>query len=161
MCGSSPLPPEQPTTVHPSIFHLNLSPMPIFSYTFILQPIHKLSPLNSIMTCTVVFICFKVNPLSFRAFLIPSIHKLFGLPLPHLPSTPDSYTLFAILSSFIRSTCPNYLKAHLSDLISNSHTTYTSQIFNFHEILSNLYVCISVTFPSIFAVVRTQIKVFV
>ena len=35
---------EQPTTVHPK----NLRSMPIFSYTFTLQPIHKLSPLHSI-----------------------------------------------------------------------------------------------------------------
>ena len=38
-----------------------------------LHPIHKLSPLHS-MICTVILACSKVNSLSFKAFITPSIH---------------------------------------------------------------------------------------
>ena len=62
--------------------------------------------LDSTLSCTVILPYSKVNPLLFEAFLTPSIHTLFGLPMLLLAFT--SYTLFQILSLFIRSTCPNH-----------------------------------------------------
>ena len=78
-CRSSPLPPKQSTVVHPRVLHLNLSSMLFFPYTFTLNHIHKLSPLHSIM---------HIQSCLFKALLTPSICNLFGLPLPHLLSTP-------------------------------------------------------------------------
>ena len=86
------------------------------------------SQTHSTLSCTVIFAYSKVNPLSFRAFLTPSIHILFGFLLPCLPSTPDSYTLFTILSSFIRLTCPNHLEAHLYALPDRSTFSYFIKI---------------------------------
>ena len=103
-CRSFLLPPEQPTTVIPRSSCLNLSSTPIFPYILFTNSLH------SILSCTINFACSKVDHLLFKAFLTPSIHTLFGLPLP-------TYTLFAVHS------CPNHPRAHLFTLPDRSTCT--------------------------------------
>merc|ERR1712002_951278 len=91
---------------------------------------------HSALSCTVTLACSKVHPLSFKASLTPSNHTLFGLPLPLLPSTPDANTIFANLSSSIRSTCPNHLRTHLSTLSDKSFCTPTLLLISSFLILS-------------------------
>ena len=67
----------------------------IFDPTAILQHI---SPVQQMRSCITIVACFKVKTLLFKIFLTPSIQTLYGLTLPRIPYTPNSITLFAIIS---------------------------------------------------------------
>merc|ERR1711888_81068 len=73
-----------------------------------------------------------------HALLTPSLHLKGGLPLPLLPSTTDTYTLFVILSFPIRSTCPNHFNTFRSTLLLNFSDTPTLSLTTSFRTLSIL-----------------------
>src|SRR5215469_7037532 len=85
-------------------------PPPSLPYT---TPLHSfLSPTNSLPS--------PVIPLLSNASLTPSIHLLFGLPLPLFPSTDPTITLPARLSSPPLITCPYHFNTFCSHLLTKS-----------------------------------------
>ena len=123
ICRSNPPTPQKPIIDHPTILHLNLSSMPLT------QPPYHTSFINLLQTglsSTVTLPCSKANPLALKADTTPSIHPLCGLPLPHPPSTPESYIFFAILLPSKHSTWPNHLSTQFSALPAKSLITPTS-----------------------------------
>ena len=95
-----------------SVMHLNLSSMPIFSYTFTLHSIHKFPTLHSIM----------------HSHFCLFFHHSFAR---HVQTISSHTSLLSLTDQLVSYSSPNF---YIPDPISNCHTTYTSQTFHFHYI---------------------------